>query len=117
MDAEPNAEPVPLPPMPVRQQTYNILRGMFLSNPESSAKMIDWDAFVTAMAEAGFSAQHSSGSAMNFEVDNWERGWAGKIVFHKPHPVAKIDPIMLRSMGRRINRWFGWDKNTFVVKE
>lgn len=117
LGAEPELELAPLQPVSVRQQTYNILCGMFLSNPGSSTKMIDWDAFVTAMAEAGFSAQHSSGSAMNFEVDNLERGWAGKIVFHKPHPVAKIDPVMLRSMGRRMNRWFGWEKNTFVVKE
>ena len=24
----------------------------------------------------------------------------GKIVFHKPHPIAKIDPVMLHSMGK-----------------
>ena len=34
----------------------------------------------------------------------------GKIVFHKPHPIAKIDPIMLRSMGKRMAKWFGWGR-------
>lgn len=107
-------EPEPLPPVSVRQQSYIILRGMFSSEP--STKMIEWDTFINAMSEAGFSAKHSSGSAVNFEVDDWKRGWVGKIVFHKPHPLAKIDPIMLRSMGRRMARWFGWNRNTFAVK-
>jgi hypothetical protein len=67
------------------------------------------------MADAGFAARQSSGSAVIFEPDDWERGWPGKIVFHKPHPVAKIDSIMLRSMGKRMEKWFGWDAETFVV--
>jgi hypothetical protein len=57
----------------------------------------------------------SSGSAVVFEPDDWKRGWCGKIVFHKPHPVAKIDPIMLRSVGKRMEKWFGWNAETFVV--
>jgi len=40
---------------------------------------------------------------------------SGKIVFHKPHPVAKIDPIMFRVMGKRMNKWFGWTRDTFAL--
>lgn len=64
---------------------------MFTSNPDTTAKTVDWDAFVTAMVDAGFAARHSSGSAVIFEPDDRKRGWVGKIVFHKPHPIAKID--------------------------
>ncbi|KAF2684520.1 hypothetical protein K458DRAFT_418090 [Lentithecium fluviatile CBS 122367] len=38
----------------------------------------------------------------------------GRIVFHKPHPVAKIDPAMFQAMGRRMNRWFGWCRQMFI---
>jgi len=26
-------------------------------------------------------------------------------VFHEPYPVAKIDTVMLRSMGKRVEKW------------
>jgi hypothetical protein len=103
---EPKEQEVP-PPLPVKQQSYTVLTGMFTSNPDESTKLIDWDVFVTAMAHAGFAARHSSGSAVTFEPDDWKRGWAGKILFHKPHPVAKIDTVMLRSMGKRMEKRFG----------
>ena len=102
------------PPKPIKQQSYNIISGMFSSSPDSTNKMVDWDAFVTAMADAGCAARQSSGSAVIFEPDDVKRGWFGKIVFHRPHPVAKIDSIMLRSMGKRMEKWFGWNIETFI---
>ena len=74
------------------------------------AKTIDWDSFVSAMTDVGFSARHGGGSAVIFEAEDAQKG---KFVFHKPHPVAKIDPIMLRSVGKRMNKWFGWIRNAF----
>jgi hypothetical protein len=90
------------------RKSLTALRTMFPSTPEERAKTIDWDAFVTALTDAGFAARNAGGSMVAFERDD------GKIVFHKPHPVAKIEPIVLQSMGRRMNRWFGWCRESFV---
>ncbi|KAH8778314.1 hypothetical protein F5882DRAFT_501659 [Hyaloscypha sp. PMI_1271] len=100
----------------IKQQNYTILNGVFNSRPDSTTKIVDWDAFVTAIADAGFAARQSSGSAVIFEPHDWEMGWSGKILFHKPHPVAKIDSIMLRSVANRTEKWFGWDGETFVIQ-
>jgi HicA toxin of bacterial toxin-antitoxin, len=64
------------------------------------------------MKDAGFTARSNGGSAVLFE-GNPKLG--GKIVFHKPHPIAKIDPIMLRSIGKRMAKWFGWSRELFVT--
>jgi hypothetical protein len=31
------------------------------------------------------------------------------------HPGPSIDPIMLQSMGNRMNKWFGWSRHTFLL--
>jgi hypothetical protein len=62
------------------------------------------------MAEAGFAAKYGGGLIVTFE--NITGG--GKIIFQRPHPDPTIDPIMLQSMGKRLNRWFGWDRETFA---
>ena len=74
---------------------------------EDVSKSVNWDSFVHAMTDVGFIPRNNGGSAVLFER-NEELG--GKIVFHKPHPIAKIDPIALRSMGKRMTKWFGWSR-------
>jgi hypothetical protein len=63
------------------------------------------------MGEAGFIASNSGGSIVSFEYEDGKR----KINFHRPHPEPVIDPIMLRTVGARLNKWFGWTRNTFVL--
>lgn len=82
-----------------------------------------------AMTDMGFTAHNAGGSAVEFRNERFEfdfahdgrrtgtgAGAGGKIVFHKPHPVAKIDTVMLRSMGKRMARWFGWGRSRFVLQ-
>lgn len=98
-------------------QSYNILMSM-LKSSDDKGKMVEWNAFVTAMAEAGFTATSSGGSAVSFEADeNSQNDWKGRIVFHEPHPVTKIDPIKLQDMGKRMKKWFGWDEDTFELAD
>jgi hypothetical protein len=40
----------------------------------------------------------------------------GKIVLHKPHPTPELDSVMLLINGKRTSKWFGWSKETFVLK-
>ncbi|KAJ8062829.1 hypothetical protein OCU04_008085 [Sclerotinia nivalis] len=118
--------PPPPPPskLPIKKSVSEILSHMYPSSAEdSSCKNIEWDLFVHAMSDMGFVARNKGGSAVCFEMrdgvgvgegkgkGNGEGN--GKIIFHKPHPVAKIDALMLRCMGRRMTRRFGWGRGVF----
>ena len=104
------------PRIVVKPNAFNILTAMFPAPADRNAmRTIDWDAFVHAMASAGLSATHHGGSAVAFEQDERGDGYGGKIIFHKPHPTPKIDPIVLRSMGKRMRKRFGWERDCFVL--
>lgn len=121
-------QPIPDSPhiakkIPVKQRSLDVLTSLFPSPTNNSTRSINWDAFVLAMADVGFSARHSGGSAVSFEkvagsscggVEN-ERG-DGRIVFHKPHPTPKIDNVLLHAMGRRMRKWFGWEREGFCLE-
>ncbi len=67
--------------------------------------IVEWNQFTTAMIAAGCSATHIGGSAVSFgNVPNVNTGKYGTIVFHKPHPEATLDLIMLRINGRMLRR-------------
>jgi hypothetical protein len=38
----------------------------------------------------------------------------GKIIFYRPHPVAKLDQTMLVWNGKRLNKRFGMGRDSFV---
>jgi hypothetical protein len=97
------------PKIPVTRKALSTFRTMFPFTAEERAKSTEWDVFVGAMIDAGFSASCNGGSAFSFGCEG------GKIVFHKPHPDPRIHPNMLQWIGRRLNKWFGWDRETFVV--
>ena len=46
-----------------------------------------------------------------------EKNGKSSIIFHRPHPDPTIDPIMLRTMGKRVRKWFGWEVESFVDVE
>ena len=99
--------------IPVSPETLQIFNDMFPTSNEDVEKpkkkgLLDWRRFVGAMTGAGFSASSSGGSAVTFANAH------GKIIFHRPHPVAKIDPSMLAWFGKRLNKWFGLDRGNFV---
>ncbi|OCL11600.1 hypothetical protein AOQ84DRAFT_268717, partial [Glonium stellatum] len=99
------------------RRAFGVFSLMFPASGEEAATSVDWDVFVRAMADVGFSATNSSGSAVDFEKkDDSDAGHAGKIVFHKPHPASKIHPVMLRSMGKRMTKWFGWHRELFALR-
>ncbi|KID83176.1 hypothetical protein MGU_09539 [Metarhizium guizhouense ARSEF 977] len=85
---------------------------MMFPEKDDTVKDVLWDRFVHAMVDAGFTARNNGGSQVSFKKLDGE----GKIVFHKPHPGAKIDPVMLRAMGQRMAKWFGWRRELFVLR-
>jgi hypothetical protein len=103
----------------VSMQSLKVFHLMFpLKQPGEASRHLQWDKFVHAMVDAGFTARNSSGSAVafiaNINIPDSTSGGGGRIVFHKPHPVPKIDPILLQVMGKQMARWFGWKRETFV---
>ncbi|KAH6952089.1 hypothetical protein DER45DRAFT_636384, partial [Fusarium avenaceum] len=96
----------------VTKQSLTVFQ-LIYPNKDEVVKDILWDRFVHAMVDAGFIARNNSGSAVAFTQSSGE---GGKIVFHKPHPVDKIDPVMLRIMAKRMTKWFGWRRELFVLR-
>lgn len=102
--------------IPIKKDSLPLLRQMF---PEansqftglSGARHWKWQHFLDVMMDSGFTISQGSGSAVSLEHPSG----TGRIVFHQPHPRAVVDPIMLRSMGKRLAKWFGWNRDTFVV--
>ncbi|PMD57413.1 uncharacterized protein K444DRAFT_615869 [Hyaloscypha bicolor E] len=106
------------PKLQVKKRAYDMLSLMFPATAEESAKSIEWSTFVHAMSDMGFLARNGGGSAVLFESRDLAEGGAtgGKIIFHKPHPIPKIDSIILHSMGKRMSKWFGWHRELFVLE-
>jgi hypothetical protein len=116
---EPDPEPAPTLGTEIRvtQRAMDLIRHMYPQTSAEAAKSISWESFVQALCEVGFMARNNGGSAVLFEkisVGSESDDAGGKIVFHRPHPETKIDPVMLHAMGRRMTKWFGWARERFV---
>lgn len=106
LDLDPKAHQATDTNISITKRAYEVFALMFPSK-EDASRSVNWDSFVHAMTDAGFTTRNNGGSAVLFERD---QDLGGKIVFHKPHPIAKIDHIALRSMGKRMAKWFGWSR-------
>ncbi|KAK3070956.1 hypothetical protein LTR53_009516 [Teratosphaeriaceae sp. CCFEE 6253] len=111
--ATPDGQEPPLT-LIVKFETKALFDRTFSAAAGANQGDIGWETFVAAMVDAGCSATPTGGSAVSFkDVGNTK----ASIVFHRPHPDPSIDLIMLRSMGKRLQKWFGWDAETFVERE
>jgi len=99
----------------VSKRTLDLLVKM-MSRGDEKIKDVDWNDFVSGMVEVGFIVSSTGGSMFDFEpVEDHPLGWKGRIVFHRPHPQAKIHRIMLRAFSNRLARHFEfWEMETFV---
>ncbi|TEB18073.1 hypothetical protein FA13DRAFT_1649820, partial [Coprinellus micaceus] len=67
-----------------------------------------WETFVRLMREMGFEHDpNTSGSTARFEPPNTRDH---PISIHKPHPDSTLTPIMLIKIGKRSNRYYGWNE-------
>ncbi|KAF5648631.1 ycfA domain protein [Fusarium sp. NRRL 52700] len=100
--------------IPLTEDLLGVTHLMFPSK-DDRAKDVTWDRFVNMMIRAGFTARNHTGSAVAFKQVSGA-GAGGRIVFHKPHPADKIDPVLLRIMGKRMTKWFGWKRELFALQ-
>ncbi|KAK4956758.1 hypothetical protein LTR10_006286 [Elasticomyces elasticus] len=94
----------------VKRRTKDIFDQMYPA-PGAHLSDISWEDFVAAMVDAGCSVEPSRGSAFSFKDMKNSRG---SMTFHRRHPVSTVDPIMLKNIGSRLQKWFEWDAETFV---
>ncbi|KAH0378240.1 hypothetical protein KCU92_g8800, partial [Aureobasidium melanogenum] len=112
------ATPTPQPEqikIAVRRDNIAIFKAMFPNTGEDSSRSFAWQHFLAAMTDDGFSILQSQGSAVTLKLERTKG--VNTIVVHRPHPVATINPIMLRSIAKRITKWFGWHRETIVERE
>ncbi|KAJ2984487.1 hypothetical protein NUW58_g6033 [Xylaria curta] len=101
-------------PAPVRttKRALHAIKLMFPETPQETSGTIQWGEFLNAMSDMGFVARNLGGSGVSFEAEG-----QGRIVFHRPHPGPRISPVMLQMIGARMNRWFAWTRESFVLDE
>jgi hypothetical protein len=111
-DSEQTADHPSLVLIYVKQDSLSVFRKMFRTKKESMTGTIKWTHLVQALTDAGLVATQAPGSAVTFASrDN------GSINFHKPHGAEPVvDPVMLLRMGKRLNKWFGWEGECFVLR-
>ncbi|KAJ7348953.1 hypothetical protein DFH08DRAFT_959155 [Mycena albidolilacea] len=71
---------------------------------------IRWGDFERAMKRIGFGIAQTAGSSVRFDPPAKA---ARPITFHRPHPELTLTPIMLRWIGARLQRCYGWTSATF----
>ncbi|KAK5635317.1 hypothetical protein RRF57_011029 [Xylaria bambusicola] len=98
-------------------RVMNVVSLLYPQTAAESSRSVNWEDFVYALRDVGFTARNTGGSAVLFEKNGGDDrvNGGGKIVFHRPHPMARIDPVMLHAMGRRMTKWFRWTKDQFVL--
>jgi hypothetical protein len=96
--------------IPVRQESLALFKKMFSSSTGSTSGSVKWTHLVQALTDAGLVATQAPDSAVAFS-----NGSAGAINFHKPHEPV-VDAMILRCMGKRLKKWFGWTGNRFVLR-
>lgn len=108
-------EPASEQPLPVKKDTLEVISNMFPTSGETYLS-INWSAFVLAMSHLGFPSRNIGGSAVLFEPTQGSRWFSkGKIVFHRPHPSSSVDPVIVSAMAKRMNKWFGWERESFCL--
>ena len=93
-----------------------------IESTSTEGKTIGWLDFVNAMCSLGFGAEHGGGSAFTFRgeirtSDSPEQLQKRSIVVHKPHPEPEMGLVLLRGLGKRLTRRFGWERGSFDFAE
>ncbi|KAI2623081.1 hypothetical protein GGR54DRAFT_596535 [Hypoxylon sp. NC1633] len=89
---------------------------MFIPSAPPQPGKVHWDDFLYAMRRMRFTSQKLQGSAWRFERGETATDVKHSILFHEPHPRNKLSLFQARSIGRRLQRLYGWDGNMFTLQ-
>ena len=113
--AEPEHDPssAPSPQFKVNKASYRVFKALFhIPFDNDPPGEVRWNAFVNALISLGFSAEQLHGSAWQF-TPSADLGLDRGISFHEPHPDDKMPLTMVRRLGARLTRAYGWDGSMF----
>jgi len=99
-----------VPKITVKQDSLSVISKMF-PNAVDGSSSVRWTQLVQALTDAGLTATQGAGSAVSFA------GQHGSVTMHQPHPEPVVDAIRLRAICRRLCKWFGWNHETFALRE
>ncbi|KAJ7091324.1 hypothetical protein B0H15DRAFT_835479 [Mycena belliarum] len=71
---------------------------------------VRWGDFERAMKRVGFEVMHTTGSCVRFDPPAQT---ARPITFHRPHPDSILTPKLIKWVGARLKRCYGWTTLTF----
>lgn len=107
----------PLPVVMVKPENLLVFHHMFPVRGAESQRSFPWQHFLGAMVDTDFAIVQSQGSAVTLKLeDHTDRG-VNAMVLHRPHPKPIVNPVMLRRIAKRMQKWFGWQRETFVEKQ
>jgi hypothetical protein len=101
----------------VKPENLAIFHHMFPVRGAESQRSFSWQHFLSAMIDTGFTIVQSQGSAVTLKLNNHADDGVIAIVLHRPHPKPIVNPVMLRRIAKRMQKWFGWHRDTFVEKD
>ena len=101
---------------PVDHRALKVFKTLFYV-PKASGQPgeVTWTNFLHALTSTGFSAQKMYGSVWQFSPEKVKID--RPIQFHEPHPSGKLSFYLLRQIGRRLTRAYGWLGENFVLKK
>lgn len=102
----------------VDKRSLKVFKTLFFA-PSTSAHPgeVSWKDFLHAMHSVGFAIEKLQGSVWQFtpQLEAQGDGSPRSILFHEPHPYAKIPYWDARRIGRRLLRAYGWTGEMFVL--
>ncbi|KII93107.1 hypothetical protein PLICRDRAFT_380063 [Plicaturopsis crispa FD-325 SS-3] len=100
--------------MRVTARTLKAMRKLFRAvDQDAYGGTLDWTELLHALAEIGFSYTRGHGSAFRFTHEPSGR----KISAHCCHPEPYLNYRQCRAFGRQLRSVYGWDGDSFVLKE
>jgi hypothetical protein len=113
--------PIPISHLPtfhsVKPENLAVFHHMFPVRGAESQRSFSWQHFLGAMVDTGFTIVQSQGSAVTLKLEDHQDHGVNAIVLHRPHPKPIVNPVMLRRIAKRMQKWFGWQRETFVEKQ
>ena len=105
-----------------RSKVWKVIHAIFpdpKQSREESDQRIDWTEFLFAMATLDLTAVNRGGSAFIFSgqimLPDSPSTQYRSICVYGPHPSTEMSPVLLRSLGKRFHRRFGWQRANFLA--
>ncbi|ESZ89746.1 hypothetical protein SBOR_9873 [Sclerotinia borealis F-4128] len=118
-----------LPKFELKLNLFKVFKALLsMPKPRQQQGVIAWTDFLATIVEMGFEIQKRRGSSWQFkptdkipvvlpEMQRTGAKQAGRhIIFHDPHPSLKIRFEIVRIMGRRLARAYGWTGEMFEME-